>query len=223
MLLDPSESFKHYASRIKGQAACCDYTVKCTASGCNTIIAYAEEEIRDQICKGIADPDVQRDIMTQRRPDLPLDELVNLIAAKESGKKSHSAVFKNYAVSKISPYRKNKSTSHHKVNEICTCCGKSGHGTRAELDVRKTQCPAYGKQCSKYPVRGHFAAACRRNTIIEFADINLSDGEDLENMDILFLGNVQAINNDNLQSSIVGTLIPHLEHQKDGWWTVKKP
>ena len=42
------EDVRHFAARVKGQAEVCNYTVKCTKTGCDEVNSYAEEEIKDQ-------------------------------------------------------------------------------------------------------------------------------------------------------------------------------
>ena len=60
---DPGETIKHFAYRIKSQVKNCNFTIKCTATGCGTIISYANEEIEDQIYKVLVDTEIQQDII----------------------------------------------------------------------------------------------------------------------------------------------------------------
>ena len=50
----------------------------------------------------------------------------------------------------------------------CKFCGKSGHGKNPNSDIRKTDCPASGKQCKNCKKRGHFPDMClKKGTVGE--------------------------------------------------------
>ena len=87
MTQDRDEDINHFAARVKGQADMCDYIVTCTKSGCNTKISYAHEEIRDQICMGLVDPDIQQDLLSHKDQAMSLEETISFVATRESGKK----------------------------------------------------------------------------------------------------------------------------------------
>lgn len=48
------------------------------------------------------------------------------------------------------------------INPKATCCfcGRQGHGERERTAVRRTQCPAFGSQCSSCNRPNHYAAMC---------------------------------------------------------------
>ena len=112
MSINPDESIKHFASRMKGKAEFCNYTWKCSATGCGTIISYAAEENKDQTYKGLAGPEIQQDTMRQRNQTLFLEELINLIVSKEAVKSSNMARNRSESISKISSKKKAASTNH---------------------------------------------------------------------------------------------------------------
>jgi hypothetical protein len=43
----------------------------------------------------------------------------------------------------------------------CTHCGQRSHGKYPDIDLRKTDCPAYGKKCAKCQQKGHYAGVCK--------------------------------------------------------------
>jgi hypothetical protein len=43
----------------------------------------------------------------------------------------------------------------------CTHCGQRGHGKYPNIDLRKIDCPAYGKKCAKCQQKGHYAGGCK--------------------------------------------------------------
>ena len=111
MIQSPDEDIKHFAARIKGQADICKYTVNCNRPECNAIISYAESEIKDQICKGLADPDIQQELLSCSKQDMSLPEVINFVSTREAGKRSHNALTDPATLNKISPYQKNKKSN----------------------------------------------------------------------------------------------------------------
>jgi hypothetical protein len=42
-----------------------------------------------------------------------------------------------------------------------THCGQKGHGKYPKIDLRKTDCLAYGQKCAKCHQKGHYAGVCK--------------------------------------------------------------
>ena len=55
----------------------------------------------------------------------------------------------------------NKVQQHREDQRLCTYCGQKGHGKFPNIDLRKADCPAYGKKCAKCHQKGHHAGACK--------------------------------------------------------------
>jgi len=49
----------------------------------------------------------------------------------------------------------------HRKTEICSYCGKTGHGVRAPGHVRRSICPAYGHVCTLCNRNHHMESVCR--------------------------------------------------------------
>ena len=47
----------------------------------------------------------------------------------------------------------------------CKFCGKVGHGKNPNSDIRKSDCPAFGKKCKKCQLKGHFADMCLKKGV----------------------------------------------------------
>ena len=181
---DHQEEIQQFAARLQGQATLCEYLVNCPT--CEEDISYAEVEIVDQLCAGIADPDIQKDVLGQVEKHPQLDELITFIAAREGGKRSQSALGSSATVSKISAYRKNKrerslpqnkvlNKSDSSAEQHCSWCGQTGHGRRAPKDVRKKQCPAVKHICTHCRLVGHFESVCwSKEKNDNLASINIS-------------------------------------------------
>ena len=175
MTQDNQEQIRHYAARLRGQANLCEYQVECPS--CKAGISYADQEIADQLCAGIADTEIQKDVLgivthhdpaaVEKQPTL--EDIVNFIEAKESGKRSQAALGTSATVSRISQYRKEKLKDNQPTSKqpeqhngvACGWCGEQGHGRRASNDIRKRQCPAFKHTCGHCGVAGHFESVCR--------------------------------------------------------------
>ena len=216
MTQDHQEDIRHYSARVKGQAALCNYVIKCT--GCEAAVSYADDEIRDQICTGLADPDIQRDVLALRKQHPTTEALISFIEDREAGKRSQTALATpSNTIGKISEYKRNKVQSNASTqkavqmnpNDVCNFCGSTGHGKRAPFFIRKTQCPAFSKSCETCGLTGHIRKMCRHN----ISNKSVS-GVSYEKAD--FLGSIQihAIKD---KSRI---RISHREYsQIDGWIT----
>ena len=154
MCQDHQEDIRHYAARVKGQAALCNYIIRCP--NCENHVSYADEEIKDQLCTGLSDPEIQKDVLACH-DDKTTDELVTFIETRETGKRSQSALNTTAAVSKISAFRKSKNkppesvgakSADDKKAEACLYCGEFGHGKQAYRNIRQTECPAWNKKCT---------------------------------------------------------------------------
>ena len=152
----PGTGVRTYAAALRGQANVCNFTLHC--DGCNTDQSYIDTMIRDQICRGIADPEIQKQVLGEK--DMELEPLLEYISNKEKGIRSQQAVSDEVNASR-SEYRKNKERPPEADNASCRNCGKKGHGSRANKEIRKEKCPAYDKKCDKCGKPGHFANVCQ--------------------------------------------------------------
>ena len=167
MRQDRDEPVRAFGARVKGQAGICKFSTKCPS--CNTDVNYTDCIIKDVVMKGIADQEIQLDLLGERDQDMSLDDLLQYIEAKESGKRSASRLYESSpidSVQALSSYQKQKkvdSKSKDKFNdsEPCFYCGQSGHGARASLKQRKNTCKAYGHTCEKCGRSHHYGSVCR--------------------------------------------------------------
>ena len=61
MVQDRGEPIRSFAAQLRGQAEVCMFTKKC--SGCDVVNNQGEERVADQLCVGLADPDIQEDLL----------------------------------------------------------------------------------------------------------------------------------------------------------------
>jgi len=121
---------------------------------------------RDVLTRGIADAEIQLDLLGDKKQDMTLEEVFQFVEAKEAGKRSASRLIDSHSVEAASStYRRgkpeklpNKDSSKF---DMCSYCGKKGHGKSAPARIRKTSCPAYGHTCNLCNRDHHMEHVCR--------------------------------------------------------------
>ena len=165
MRQDRDEPVRNYGARLKGQAGECKFSVSCTT--CDVAISYMEEMTRDVLIRGLADSEIQMDLLGDKNQDMTLEEVLKFVEAKEAGKRSASRLQEPCAAEAISStyQRKRKGTPtppEKPPQDTCGYCGKIGHGKSAPLHTRKKECPAYGHKCQSCARYHHHESVCRR-------------------------------------------------------------
>ena len=87
---------------------------------------------------------------------MPLDETMTFGEARETGKTSMKILG-----GRLSSGQVNKVQQEREDQRSCTYCGQKGHGKSPSNDLRKADCPAFGKKCVKCRRKGHFAGVCK--------------------------------------------------------------
>ena len=86
MKQDIAEPIRNFCARLRGQAGVCKFTVTCT--NCDRDVDYTEHMIRDVVTRGLADNDIQLDLLGDQNQNMTSEEVIKFIEAKESGKRS---------------------------------------------------------------------------------------------------------------------------------------
>ena len=189
MRQDREEGIRAFGARIKGQAGICKYLMKCTS--CQHQNDYTDEILKDVIIRGIADPEIQLDLLSDRNQEMTLEEVLNFIEIKESGKRSATRLLETQGVDMAkSHYKKqDQETMKQKAqasNTRCTYCGQQGHGKNSPASMRKNVCPAYSKSCSFCHRLHHFESVCRikgKNSLASTpGDTHLSEGANFSSL-----------------------------------------
>ena len=174
------EQIRPFYARIKGQADTCAYQIKCTKTECNEMVDFTGEILRDVLARGIADDEIQLDLISDQNQKMAVEDMIKFVEARESGKRSASRLLDTPSVNAASStYRRNKqqevrtrgtATTKAKpdlkpehtfdTNALCRFCAEKGHGKNAPWSVRRVQCPAFGKRCGKCKVPNHVERAC---------------------------------------------------------------
>ena len=146
MRQDRDEAIRSFGARIKGQTGICKYTTTCPRDACNADIDYTDAILRDVLARGIADQDIQLDLLGDQNQNMSLEDMLRFVEAKESGKRSASRLLDPPNVSAASStYRRAKQHDRGRQPDIRdktpNTCTKS-HGRNAPLHVRRNECPA---------------------------------------------------------------------------------
>ena len=150
------ESFADYMLSLREMTARCNFS-KC----CDRCEAF---QLRDRVTTGIRDAGTIEKLLAVGS-SLTLDTMCAICEADESAKEkcavvapsSISMIKKKTAVSAYKSERRRADSSAEALRPRtaeCKFCGR-------QHELRKEQCPAFGKTCSKCKGRNHFAAKCR--------------------------------------------------------------
>ena len=168
MRQDRDEPIRTFGARLAGQAGVCKFTIKCRSDTCGCAVNCTEAIVRDALIRGVADPDIQLDLLSHKNQDMSLEDVLQFVEAKEAGKRSASRLLDTHTTDATSDmvnatsssYQRNKRL-HVKVDQKGLYCGKAGHGERSLARFRKTDCPAYGHKCQLCSKDHHFESVCR--------------------------------------------------------------
>ena len=141
---DKGEPVRKFAGRVRSLASVSEYKVNCNT--CQVPIPYTEPVIMDQVIAGLADLEIQKDVLSHpEAATMDLEKLLGFVEGKESGQASQGLMSGN-TVGEVD--RKQK----------CGFCDG--------LHVRgKQHCNAAGKKCEKCGKIGHFAKVCRSTPV----------------------------------------------------------
>ena len=103
------------------------------------------------LINGLYDGDTQQAVLS-KVTELNLEDTIIFVEAREVGKNSVKILSGGLSSGQVN-------TITHGQGK-CKFCGKSGHGKYPNSDIRKTDCPASGKQCKNCNKRGHFPDMC---------------------------------------------------------------
>ena len=141
---DKGEPIRRFAGRIRGLASVSEYSAQCTS--CNKPVTYTDEVIMDQVIAGIADLEIQKDVLSlPEAKTFNLEKLLSFIEGKESGMTSQGLMSGN---------KVNVNLEIKGKDMKCKFCGDPHI-------FGKKNCKAAGKQCEKCGKKDHFAKVCR--------------------------------------------------------------
>ena len=65
MRQDRDETVRSFGARLRGQASVCKFLIKCP--GCDIEVNYTDAILRDVVTKGISDPEIQLDLLGDKK------------------------------------------------------------------------------------------------------------------------------------------------------------
>ena len=84
---DHNETIRSFGARLCGQAGVRKFLIRCP--GCNTDVNYTENILCDVLTRrGLADSEIQLDLLGYKNQDMTQEEVCQFIEAKEAGKRS---------------------------------------------------------------------------------------------------------------------------------------
>ena len=167
MAQDQEESSGAFTARLKGQAATCNFIIKCSSTTCNNETNYSEQMVCHQLVRGLEDQAIQEQILAHGADNTNLDlaKTLKFVEAKEAGKRSSTLLTSAGSLNKMSEFQRKKFADKTKVETTdhrkCGWCGQAGHGGRAPMQVRKEKCKSYKHTCEVCSAVGHFGSMCR--------------------------------------------------------------
>ena len=161
MRQDRNEPIRRFCARLRGQAGICKFTMKCP--NCDNDVYYTDAILRDVLTRGVADLDIPLDLLSDQNQDMTLEQVTQLIEAKESGKRSASQLLDTHGVEAArSSYRREKKPPFpSQQDDRCGYCGRSDHGRSAPPSVRRKSCPVFHHTCTHCGKLSHFDDLCR--------------------------------------------------------------
>ena len=96
---DRDEPVRTFAARARGQARTCKFTQDCPQ--CSTAVDFTDT-------RGLDDQEIQQDLLGDRNQEPCLEEVIQLVESKESGKRSAIRLLGSHAVGAISRYHRSK-------------------------------------------------------------------------------------------------------------------
>lgn len=166
MRQDRGEPIRAFGARLRGQAGVCKFTKACAT--CGAAVSYSEESVVDVLYRGLADSEIQMDLLGDPDQNKTVEQTLKYIEAKEAGKRSVAHLSLPHAAEAInSSYKKAKKPAPPPTGDggsseaPCNYCGNRGHGKNAPTQVRRKECPAFATRCHHCDKEHHFEKVCR--------------------------------------------------------------
>ena len=225
---DKDEPGGSFSARLKGQAAICDFTIKCSLDSCQNETSYKEKMVAHQLVRGLEDSAIQEQVLSHAasNPDLDLAAIQKFIEAKETGRRSGALIAGSGGLNRVSDYRAGKgrdrirSSSAPPSAEKCLWCAKPGHGARATKEIREQKCKAYKAKCENCHFVGHFKVACRKKKMTSNT-ATLSSNNEQEHIS-QNVGPFCNLSNSMKKGKLMRTL-PHHTYEMFKGWVQRRP
>ncbi len=111
MRQERDEPIRAFGARLRGQASVCKFAKACT--GCGASVNYAEDILVDVLCRGLADTEIQMDLLGDPNQEMTVEQALRFVEAKEAGKRSASRLSLPQTAEALgSSYQRQKKPTH---------------------------------------------------------------------------------------------------------------
>ncbi len=86
LVQDRGEPVRAFAARLRRQAEVCRFVKKC--AHCEQISNQGEERVADQLCVGLADAEIQEDLLKHPDQEMGVEETIRFVEVRAAGKRS---------------------------------------------------------------------------------------------------------------------------------------
>ena len=151
---DHGEGIRSFVAKLKGKAATCAYTMKCSSTTCTQIINFTDIMVKDVMVAGLVDDDIRKDVLGWADlDDKSVNETINFIEAKEMARDALTKYLVNTAAG-ISSYKSKpkmgKTKSERKTCKDCNVAiDKYTWSRRASKMIECTRCLNCWKKFNK--------------------------------------------------------------------------
>ena len=85
---DHDDTDSSFSAHLHGQSGACKFSIKCPS--CNVDVNYTEAILCGVLTHGIADVEIQLDLLGDKNQEMTLEEIFQFVEVKEAGKHSAS-------------------------------------------------------------------------------------------------------------------------------------
>ena len=148
MSQDRGEPVRAFAARLRGQVEVCQFMKKC--AGCDRISNQGEERVADQLCIGLADAEIQEDLLKHPDQDMGVEDTIRFVEVRAAGKRSAASITMPTSTSAIDDDEGGEtiSSAYRRQQRRPTPCPGPGPGkptqTRATPQPESTATPTQG-------------------------------------------------------------------------------
>lgn len=128
MRQDQDKTIHSFGAHLSVQAGICNFWVKCFTS--HTEVNYTENTLCGVLTQGIANNEIQLDLLGDKNQGMTLEDVFQFIEGKEAGKQSVGCLLQTqvaYAARiQYHPAQQQHELKYHKAlnNKPCSYCGK---------------------------------------------------------------------------------------------------
>ena len=142
--------------KIIGQAATCKYVTECPQ--CSHKVDYLKSIVRNILTRGVADTEIQRDILGIKIKTEPLKKFWHLLRPRSLGRIQLRSWSNQRVLVQLAAPTDEKNTKWllHASTVAIRAMGKN-----LPPQTRRKECPAYGHRCKNCEKENHFERVCR--------------------------------------------------------------